>query len=496
MKSIRSERLLLRKYVPGDAHFLYEKIGKDESSYRYSGWNPYATPEMAEDTVNEFISSYSDPDFYGWIIEYNGEPAGTIGAYDHEGDSIEVGFTVAGDFRGRGFAGEALKGVISYLTEDEGIRCVTAWCASENIASAKTLEKAGMVLIKTEPGALKVGGDTYDKLIYEYDARVRYTILDPTGNITALVETYTSPDKQPEIASGIMRRHPEVEQVGFFRMADEAPQSEAPAAENSDDVDAVLRMAGGEFCGNASMCAAALYAIRTGKAESVPERVMLKVSGAKAPVAAEITCDGEGSFCASVQMPAAKSIIWREFEFEDKKAELPVVVMEGISHIIIEKSSPFYELKNDRPAAKMAVKKWCRELSVMGLGIMFLEETESGIINMIPLVYIPGADSLFWENSCASGSAAAGTYLAYKENESDAPDENAAVIKISQPGGALRVEIIAPDGECAAREAERTASERERAAREEENETGGAESAGSVRTKLCGTVKVRGTFTL
>lgn len=48
---IATENLFLRKYRPEDSEDLYEAFGKDPEMYRYSGWNPYATLEMAEETV-------------------------------------------------------------------------------------------------------------------------------------------------------------------------------------------------------------------------------------------------------------------------------------------------------------------------------------------------------------------------------------------------------------------------------------------------------------
>jgi RimJ/RimL family protein N-acetyltransferase len=93
---------------------------------------------------------------------------GIIGAYDYTGDTIEVGFSVARDWQGRGYATEALRKVLEYLTENEGIGCVTAWCASDNIGSLRAMEKAGMQLVATEKDGLVVGDRTYDKLIYEY----------------------------------------------------------------------------------------------------------------------------------------------------------------------------------------------------------------------------------------------------------------------------------------------------------------------------------------
>ena len=427
---------------------------------------------MAEGTVREFIESYNDPHFYGWIIESEGVPAGTIGAYDYEDDSIEVGFCVDGDFRGHGFAGEALKTVIRYLTENEGIGNVTAWCASDNIASARTLEKAGMKSVGTTPGGLKVGDAVYDRTDYVYEAersfdaeglrgavsgaeecpgsktasepgKYKYMIFDPTGNITALVKTYAIRELHPAIASEIMKLHPEVEQVGFF-CTDESG-------------DAVLRMAGGEFCGNASMCAAVMYA----KGKRLPAAVSLKVSGTRGPVTVDVLSGNDGIYRTSVVMPPARSITEREFEYGNIKADLPVVEMEGISHIIIEKESPFYALLNDRNDAEDAVKKWCGELSAKGLGLMFIQESENcndedqkkrceaqsaAGFEMAPLVYIPGADSMFWENSCASGSAAAGMYFASLDSKgSDCGSPETKRVKIAQPGGVLCVECSSSD---------------------------------------------------
>ena len=84
---------------------------------------------------------------------------------------------------------------------------------------------------------------------------IRYRILDPTGNITALVYGDVEIGRQPSFAAGLMRRHPEVEQVGFLRLP--PPGGDRTGAE--------LRMAGGEFCGNASMSAAMLLQAGKGR---------------------------------------------------------------------------------------------------------------------------------------------------------------------------------------------------------------------------------------
>lgn len=99
--NLKTERLLLRRHVMKDAAVLHENFGRDAAMYEYSGWNPYATPQMAERTVAEFIASYDDPRTYAWAIEHDGRLVGTIGAYDYDADknAIEVGMSIGDDLR-------------------------------------------------------------------------------------------------------------------------------------------------------------------------------------------------------------------------------------------------------------------------------------------------------------------------------------------------------------------------------------------------------------
>ncbi len=241
---------------------------------------------------------------------------------------------------------------------------------------------------------------------------LRYSIFDPTGNITALVESPVPAADQAAVAAEIMRLHPETEQVGFVRGND-------------------LRMAGGEFCGNASMCAAALRLLN-GKAVGMGwTAVSLHVSGASEPVETRLRAEGGERFTAEIRMPAALGIGTREFAFEGLRAALPLVRLEGISHLVIREESVLFALLQDRPRAERAVCAFCAELGAEGLGLLFLEE-DADAMRLTPLVYIPGSGTVFWEKSCASGSAAAGMVLAADRG---APVEFA----LTEPGGVLFV---------------------------------------------------------
>ncbi len=239
---------------------------------------------------------------------------------------------------------------------------------------------------------------------------MRYRIFDPTGNVTALVEDAVEPALQPEAAAEIMRLHPEVEQVGFVSLSGGLPS---------------LRMAGGEFCGNASMSAAALLAME--KDLPMPAVIELSVSGAPEVVAVRLEQRQGETFRAAVRMPAAKAVECRSFSYEVLRGELTVVQMEGISHILVEPDSPFFSLLTDRAAAETAVRLWCGELKADGLGLLFLFGD-----SLTPLVFVPGCDTVFWETSCASGTAAAGMALALETGRRI--DRT-----FSEPGGCLRV---------------------------------------------------------
>jgi ribosomal-protein-alanine N-acetyltransferase len=58
--------------------------------------------------------------------------------------TVEVGYSIVPDYRGRGFASEATRALIERAFERPGIRRVTAECLDNNIASLKVLERMGM----------------------------------------------------------------------------------------------------------------------------------------------------------------------------------------------------------------------------------------------------------------------------------------------------------------------------------------------------------------
>ena len=237
--------------------------------------------------------------------------------------------------------------------------------------------------------------------------KLSYALLDPTGNMTLLAETPVPEADQPLTAKRLMEQEPATEQVGFV-------------SETDDGIG--LRMAGGEFCGNASMSAAVLYLLRKGRDGG---EVTVHVSGTPEPVPVTAERRPDGTWRGCVEMPRPLSVRKERFSDGTKR---PVVRFPGITHVILETEMVQTEAERLAPV-------WCRELESEALGLMFLDR-ERGILK--PLVYVPSADTLFWESSCASGTTAVGAYLA-------AESGTAVRMPLKQPGGALEIEAD-PDG--------------------------------------------------
>lgn len=259
---------------------------------------------------------------------------------------------------------------------------------------------------------------------------IEYEYIDPTGNITVLVITPVDIKSQPEIADMIMKIEPTCEQVGFVGISDKA--------------DTKLRMAAGEFCGNATMSAAALYCDSRGICVGDFEPVSVESSGCEDPVSVNITRKADDGthhvYAGEVDMPLPKRIRMCDFTFRGTGYQLPVVEFEGISHIIMSKDRSLPSPED----GEEAVRIWCDELACDALGIMIINSesisdaacADSGInaeIDMSPLVYVKKLGSLFWENSCASGTTAVGAYYASRYKGS------VVSLTAHEPGGVLSV---------------------------------------------------------
>ena len=244
--------------------------------------------------------------------------------------------------------------------------------------------------------------------------KLSFVKLSPTRNITILVTDPVPRDRHAAIAAQLMDSDcVGGEQVGYI---------EAPALPGAR---VRLQMMGGEFCGNASMSLAAWIAHCDGLPDGAETDIPLEVSGAEGLVTCRILRRGN-AYEGTVAMPLPSSI--RREELGGMR--FPVVHFPGISHAIVPESAL------TPGQAKACIPRWCRQLDVDAMGILLLN---AACDEFIPLVYVRSTDSAVWEHGCGSGTAAIGAFAAYERCED-------ACLRLTQPGGSIRVEAAQRDG--------------------------------------------------
>lgn len=232
-------------------------------------------------------------------------------------------------------------------------------------------------------------------------------VLDPAGNVTAIVCSDVPAAERARVAAQILRL-PElgIEQVAFLT----EPRSGGEIR---------LEMMGGEFCGNALRCAGFYQALRNG--EQGKSCVLAEISGADGvqPVMAD-TAEGT----ASTVMPLPLSV--QSASWADVQAAR--VTFAGITHFVIDCAQPDETLVQRAIAAAPEAS---------AVGAIFLDRAHGSIK---PVVFVRETASCVAENSCASGSVAAAVVLT-----ADFAD-GITEIGIGQPGGTLEVGVQRADG--------------------------------------------------
>ena len=232
-------------------------------------------------------------------------------------------------------------------------------------------------------------------------------VLDPAGNVTAIVCSDVPAAERARVAAQILRL-PElgIEQVAFLT----APRSGGEIR---------LEMMGGEFCGNALRCAGFYQALRNGAQGK--SCVFAEISGADGvqPVMAD-TAEGT----ASTVMPLPLSV--QPAGWADVQAAR--VTFAGITHFVIDCAQP------DETLVQRAIDL-APEASAVGA--IFLDRAHGSIK---PVVFVRETASCVAENSCASGSVA--TAVVLTADFADGITE----IGIGQPGGTLEVGVQRTDG--------------------------------------------------
>jgi RimJ/RimL family protein N-acetyltransferase len=146
---LAAERVVLRRFQPADLDTFVAYRSLVEVA-RYQSWDAPYPRAAGEDLIRQMLARH--PDTAGeWfqfavVLRSTGALIGDCAAGPH-GDDIrqaEIGFTIAPEYQGRGFATEAGQALLDYLFRSRGKHRVVASCDPRNVASALVLHRLGM----------------------------------------------------------------------------------------------------------------------------------------------------------------------------------------------------------------------------------------------------------------------------------------------------------------------------------------------------------------
>jgi diaminopimelate epimerase len=247
---------------------------------------------------------------------------------------------------------------------------------------------------------------------------------DPAGNITIFVLTPIDDPALRVRAAKALLADPSLkaEQVGFVIPPEGQPV--LPAAARRWRLD----MMGGEFCGNAARSFGLYVARETGLAGK--QDIPIAISGARGPVMvrADLGASTAEAELAGPRMEGVLAYGGRSF---------PVFYFEGITHVIAGGLEPGRDLT-------LGLLETARRTPVPGdpgrnaggpasaFGVMFYDPDRRFLR---PVVYVDATDSLVFESSCGSGTAALGVYLSAGMGDGEGRWD------IAQPGGLITARV-------------------------------------------------------
>lgn len=148
--TLKTERLILRKWEDNDAEILYE-LAKDPDIGKGAGWLPHKDVAYSRAIIRTILM---DDGEFAIALENNKDiPIGSIGlrigaslsrGIERE-DEAEIGYWLGKSYWGKGYATEALSELIRYSFIEIGLSKI--WCGyfDGNERSRKVIERSGLI---------------------------------------------------------------------------------------------------------------------------------------------------------------------------------------------------------------------------------------------------------------------------------------------------------------------------------------------------------------
>lgn len=142
-----TERHLVRRIRSSDAQALFSGWATDPEVTRYLTWRPHTDMSQTQDFIRRASREWQAGASFPAVISPRQAPGDLIGMVHPRLASTKVsyGWLVRRDHWGQGVASEIVRWVVAHALSHPSIFRAEATCDTANTASARVMEKAGMV---------------------------------------------------------------------------------------------------------------------------------------------------------------------------------------------------------------------------------------------------------------------------------------------------------------------------------------------------------------
>lgn len=143
---IETERLRLRRPVQADADTIFSAYTRDERVAHFMVWRPHTSSDTTHAFIASCITSWDNGTAYPYILTLRNSDA-AVGMLEARPKAhiATLGYVLAREHWGQGLMPEAIRSFAALALSLPSMFRVEASCDLENIASARTLEKAGFL---------------------------------------------------------------------------------------------------------------------------------------------------------------------------------------------------------------------------------------------------------------------------------------------------------------------------------------------------------------
>lgn len=170
---LESKRLYFRNFVPDDCEEMF-MLNADWDVLKYTGDEIFNTIKEAREFFEDYQTNIYEKYGFGrmtTILKETNEVIGWCGVkYEADFEEVDLGYRFHKRFWNKGYGTEASIACLKYAHKNLNLNYITAYALTENIASWRVMEKAGLSYVEMVEREGKMWKKYEIELPFDYDS--------------------------------------------------------------------------------------------------------------------------------------------------------------------------------------------------------------------------------------------------------------------------------------------------------------------------------------